>query len=128
MTKQPILPEDNYVCPAIPSESLRFGRLRKNYISASLKVKAITICRFKRARLERRVKKVGNNIVTKPPSRVRSVLIVQDYRHPAQFDDHAFYANPEQRPSCLPVPAHNTARFVRTARGKHALDEVKVLG
>lgn len=118
--KDPILPEDQFVCPAPPLEETHHGITHKNYVTVEQKAIGMSIRRGSVVALkDKRRRLYEEQIVEKSEGPERVVLVVNDYRYPAQFDKSANQIRVGDRAPCSPLPAVATCRFIRIAESVH---------
>jgi hypothetical protein len=123
------LPEDNYTCEGPPIEENINGTIRANYVKPEWDQKGHSICPNSKVTLKARTKLMNGELVDKPESSVRPVLVVRDYRFFTNFDFQAYKAARLRAVPCSPYRfvSYKTGNFVTLSDSGHvSLDEIDI--
>ena len=86
--RDPIRPEDQFICPVSPLETTHHGIIHKNYVTIEQKAIGITIRRGSVVALrEGRRRLYEEQIIEKSEGSDRVVLVANDYRFAGQFPE-----------------------------------------
>jgi hypothetical protein len=122
-----ILPSDQFTCAKREVTYNHFGKTRKNYVDPAWKVQVFNVKKGSLVRLKERRRLVGTEIITKPASPARPIMVVQDYRYDGQFDQQQYQLNPRHRPACKPYPANAGYIFITTESGVYPMSELELV-
>jgi hypothetical protein len=123
----PILPEDQYVCPARDLEVGLPGGTRPAYVRVEDKALGLNIKKGSKVALkEGRRRLFKGKLINKSKGKVRNVIDVAEYRFVDQFDISAWALMPSRKAPCTPYPAQRTTQRATIAEGEFPLDNLSL--
>lgn len=124
-TSVPHLWQEGFVCPNRPLFEDHHGMHHPQFVTPESGILGRTVALGDKVALRPRIRRVGQNLVTKPLGPVRTIIAYRDYRFNGDFDSSAFQIPVGEKAHCSPYPAKRTTVFARVAEGVFSLNELQ---